>query len=318
MHSRNVLKMGEQPTVHVFVPVYNEERYLEATLKSLQSASDYYDERGGYLNVTVSNNCSTDGSLRIIKEFAKKNSNWEIRNTEKTLSGDQHFNKLIQSCRTKYICIIGAHDLISRNYFHELEICLDQSIASPLVFCKEFVDLNGTGENAQKVEFRYDFSGVPSNRFWQSIYYLSNATCIQGMIETKKLQSIHAFESQVSDLVWLHGLLKFGKFTYNENASYIRTNPIRPSEYTDPKVRKLKSGRTAMQISLLRTWTPPELSMLSIIFARIVIALKFSTKTQNKVIFQIIRKLSQSSISPATRRKETSSHTTPIGEIISN
>ena len=231
MHRSDGLTMKDKPTLHVFVPVHNEEPYLHNTLSSIESAANFYEMQGKSLKVTISNNASTDKSLDIIKNFSEKKPEWEIRDTRNVLSGDQHFNNLIQSCRTDYICIVGGHDLVSEGYFYELEKTLRINQSSSLAFCTEFIDLVGLGQNAHRVEFRYDFSSEEIIRFWQSILYLGNATCIQGVIETRKLQEIHAFESKVSDLVWLHGLLRFGKFLYTEEASYIRTNPIRPAGY---------------------------------------------------------------------------------------
>lgn len=316
MHRRDGLAMNNKPTLNVFVPVHNEERYLQKTLSSIEAAANFYEMQGKRLKVTISNNASTDKSLDIIKNFAEKKPEWEILDTRKELSGDQHFNNLIQSCTTDYVCIVGGHDLVSEGYFYELEKTLRINRGSPLVFCSEFIDLEGLGQSAHKVDFEYNFSSEDIIRFWQSILYLGNATCIQGVIETRKLQEIHAFESKVSDLVWLHGLLRFGKFIYTENASYIRTNPIRPVGYRNPKIRKLLSDRTTMEVSLLTAWTPPELSIVSKRLARFVILLKFSTKSHHVFLFRVFRRISQVFIVPPAGSKDTSSQGAPIVEIL--
>jgi len=56
--------MGQIPLkVSVVIPVYNEERYLEACLKSLMNQSEPADE------IIVVNNNSTDNSVKIAKQF---------------------------------------------------------------------------------------------------------------------------------------------------------------------------------------------------------------------------------------------------------
>jgi len=309
--------MLEKPTLHVFVPVYNESKYLEATLNSIKDASEYYEKQGRQIRVTVSNNFSSDGSAKIISQFAERNTNWEIRNTRQLFSGDQHFNSLIQSCETEYICIIGGHDLVSISYFYDLEHCLASNVNTVLAFSKEYIDESGEAEIAREAYFKYSFSNNSPQRFWQSIFYLGNATCIQGVISTKYLQSVNAFESQVSDLVWLHGILKFGTFSYSDKSAYVRTNPIRADGYLNPKIRKLTSKRRKMESALLEAWTPQEFSLLDRRVAAFVIKLKFSTSSDKVVMFRLLRKSSKYFISPASGAKIFSNISLPIRKILS-
>ncbi len=310
--------MTQNPTIHVFVPVHNERKYLEATLNSVEKATNFYEKQGRKIKVSVSDNLSNDGSDQIIKNYRKRNLNWDFRKTQTLLSGNEHFNDLIQSCRTKYICIIGGHDLISENYFHELEFWMDRNKNAVLTFCKEYVDESGNGRDVREVEFNYDFDSDAQLRFWQSILYLGNATCIQGLIYTKHLQSVNAFESQVSDLVWLHGILKHGVFTYNDKASYIRTNPIRPSGFVNPKERKLNSDGKKMEVSLLETWTPEGLSPFKENLAAAIVRMKFSNRKYKVAQFRFLRKLSQAIIPPASGAKVFSLQSTPIQKILSD
>jgi glycosyltransferase involved in cell wall biosynthesis len=309
--------MFEVPTIQVFVPVHNEDKYLDATLNSIEHAANFYTNQGKQIKITVSNNSSRDGSMEIIGAFAKRNPNWEIRTSKELLSGDVHFNNLIQSCQTKYICIVGGHDLVSRSYFHELELCISRSNGAVLAFSREFVDESGDGKFARETDFSYKFASDESRRFWQSIFYLGNATCIQGLISTRHLQGVNAFKSQVSDLVWLHGILKYGTFAYSKETSYIRTNPIRPGDYLNPKIQKIKSNRTRMEVSLLEAWIPENFSIPIRKVASILIRLKFSTVLHKRVAFRIFRRLSQFSISPASGAKNFSNKLIPISKILS-
>ena len=311
------ISMLEKPTIHVFIPVHNESKYLEATLNSIKNASDYYEKQGRQIQVTVSNNFSSDDSPKIISQFVERNPNWEFRNTSQLLSGDQHFNGLIQSCKTAYICIIGGHDLVSTSYFYNLEHCLTSNESAVLAFSKEFIDESGEAESAREAYFRYSFSRNLPHRFWQSIFYLGNATCIQGLIVTKYLQSINAFESQVSDLVWLHGILKFGTFSYSDKCAYVRTNPIRANGHRNPKIRKLTSNRKRMELALLEAWTPEEFSLINRRVAAFVIKLKFSSCSYKVGIFRILRKSSQYFFSPASGAKIYSHIPLHIQEIVS-
>jgi len=301
-------------SLSIIIPVYNEERYLEATLRSIRVSELDYLNRNKQLNVTISNNGSTDRSGQIIEGFSKKYPHWKIINSSRTISGDEHFNSLIRDCKTEFICIVGGHDLVSRSYFFNLENTLKNSPKSPLCFGEEYIDEEGTGIRAKKVNFSYKFSERSNIRFWQSIFYLSNATCIQGVIRTKLLQAIDAHRTQVSDLVWLHGLLKWGPFVYTDNALYIRMNPIRPSNFPDPKVRKLISSREPMEIAVLRVWNIG--GIWTNLFAKYIIIWKFSRSHLRHSLFIILRRIYSVLFQPATRSFKTELPTKSFNEIL--
>jgi glycosyltransferase involved in cell wall biosynthesis len=303
-------------SLSVIIPVYNEERYLEATLRSVRTSELDYLGRRTRLSVTISNNGSTDRSRDIIESFSKKYPHWNVINSSINISGDEHFNSLIRDCKTEFVCIIGGHDLVSRSYFYSLENTLRNNPKSPLCFSEEYLDQEGTGETAKKVDFSYNFSEDSNIRFWQSIFYLSNATCIQGVIRTKLLQAIDAHKAKVSDLVWLHGLLKWGSFSYTDDAVYIRMNPIRPNNYTNPKIRKLRSLKEPMSIGLLSNWKIDNL--YSILLARIIINNKFSLNPYRITVFRIVRKISQIFLPAATQSRTISDHKFQIHDLLND
>ena len=301
MYCDNEVDASLEISLYIIIPVYNEEQYLEATLRSVRISELYYLGRRTQLNVTISNNGSTDRSRDIIESFSKKYPHWNTINSSRTISGDEHFNSLIRDCKTEFVCIVGGHDLVSRSYFYNLENTLRNSPKSPLCFGEEYIDEEGIGERAKKVDFSYKFSEQSNIRFWQSIFYLSNATCIQGVIRTKPLQAIDAHRAKVSDLVWLHGLLKWGPFTYTDDSLYIRMSPMRPRNYTNPKIRKLTSPKEPMSTGLLNNWKIDNL--YAPLLARIIINHKFSQNPYRIMIFRIVRKISQMFLPAATQSR---------------
>jgi glycosyltransferase involved in cell wall biosynthesis len=312
----NELEDVREISLTVFVPVYNEERYLEATLRSVEQSANHYEEIKGKIKVVISNNGSSDHSSEIISIFLKRNPFWQIRNSQVMLSGDIHFNNLIHSCETEYICIVGAHDLVSKSYFYALEEQLSQNLKSPLCFSNEYLDKKGSGQFANQVDFKYKFSTNEIERFWQSIFYLSNATCIQGVIRTELLKRIDAYDSKVSDLVWLHGLLANGPFLYNNKAAYIRMHPVRPQNFMNPKVRKLSSNKIDMEIAILKSWTPDNLNAIFTKFARVAIRCKFNQRILWKFVFRMARKISSIVIVPPSRALITSENQEPYSNIL--
>jgi hypothetical protein len=303
-------------SLSVFVPVHNEENYLKATLNSVREAEEFYSAIEGRLKVVVSINGSSDRSLEIAETFLVDNKHWDLRIIETALDGEQHFNRLIQSCNTEYLCIVGGHDLVSQRYFYELEKLMKKSTESPLCFSREFVDFAGNGIDAFEANFRYRFSSKDETRFWQSIFYLGNATCIQGIVRTDLIKAIQALGTKTPDLVWLHGLLEHGPIVYSDNASYIRTNPLRATDFVPNKIKNLKSAKISMDKAALEAWSPRGSSRLKLLLARFVLTMKFSSSVFHQGVFQILRKVSQMFLVPPCRRKLFSNSSEKVVEIL--
>ena len=66
-----------KPKISIFLPIYNKAKYLKRSITSIQKQSLKEIE------IIPVNDCSTDNSLNIIKEFAKKDSRIKIINNNK-------------------------------------------------------------------------------------------------------------------------------------------------------------------------------------------------------------------------------------------
>ena len=89
----------------IIIPIKNKEKYISRTLKSCfkQSLSSrYYD-------VIVVNDCSNDGSLRVINRFKKKY-NFKLINNLKTLGPGISRNIALKHSKTDYILFLDADD----------------------------------------------------------------------------------------------------------------------------------------------------------------------------------------------------------------
>jgi glycosyltransferase involved in cell wall biosynthesis len=287
----------------VIIPIFNEERYLTSTLTSIENATrQCIDNLGFEPRVIASDNASTDSSYTILKYFKERNPKWEIRSRTLKVSGTEHFKSLITEVDTEYLSIIGAHDRISKSYFKDL---LEVSIKypnSPIYFGDEYLDSSGKAENALRILYSYNFSKKDIERFWQSILYLGRATCIQGLVRTRWIQNIHVSNTAGSDLVWLHGLLKYGPITYVEKANYIRTNPIRNLQMTTQSTASVESSKNEVGILILNSWCPYPKSSIFYRLARYLTSLKYSQHKAKDLVFRILRKGSLVLISRPVRK----------------
>ena len=103
----------EQPAVSVIVPVYNVEKYLRECLDSIvaQTLTD--------LEILLINDGSTDGSLEILKEYAKKDG--RIKVIDKPNEGyGKTMNRGIEMATGEYIGIVESDDWIEPDMYETL------------------------------------------------------------------------------------------------------------------------------------------------------------------------------------------------------
>jgi len=94
------------PLVSVLVPVYNCAEYLAACLDSILAQSYIHFE------LIIVNNCSTDTSLAMAKEYAKKNARITLHDNETFVNAEQNHNiaaRLI-SAKSEYVKFVQADD----------------------------------------------------------------------------------------------------------------------------------------------------------------------------------------------------------------
>ena len=89
--------------VSVILPVYNVEPYLRQCLNSIvnQTFKDF--------EIVIINDCSTDNSLRIIKEYQQKDSRIILLNMPKNQGLSNARNEGIKKARGEYLLFLDKH-----------------------------------------------------------------------------------------------------------------------------------------------------------------------------------------------------------------
>src|SRR5215813_7302249 len=99
---------GDQPLVSVITPVYNGELYLRECIESVLAQT--------YRNwdYTIVNNCSTDRTLEIAREFAARDSRLRIHNNETFVRVIPNHNIAFRqiSPASKYCKPVAADDML--------------------------------------------------------------------------------------------------------------------------------------------------------------------------------------------------------------
>ena len=103
----------KRDSISIIIPVYNVEKFIIETLKSVKNQITSPDE------VIIINDGSTDNSLNIIKNFSS-NKEWRIFNTlNQGLGLTRNYGKYL--ARSEYIFFLDSDDLILNNFIYEMK-----------------------------------------------------------------------------------------------------------------------------------------------------------------------------------------------------
>ena len=93
------------PKISIIFPVYNGEKYLRESINSILSQTFESFE------LILINDCSADGSQKIINEFAKRDKRIVLINNQKNIGLPKTLNKGLESAKGKYIARMDQDDI---------------------------------------------------------------------------------------------------------------------------------------------------------------------------------------------------------------
>lgn len=162
------------PKLSVLVPVYNVEKYLAQCLQSL------VDQTLPEIEIICVNDGSTDGSLKIIKDFMANDARITCISKKNSGYGDS-MNRALAEARGEYVTILESDDWIDKDAYLEMYRVAEEVHADVVKsnFYRMRTLKNGASENtkiteisAQKVinprEDREIFKFAPA--IWSAIY----------------------------------------------------------------------------------------------------------------------------------------------------
>ena len=168
-----------KPLISVIMPNYNGFAFVAETIKSVLNQT--YDN----LEVIVIDDCSTDGSVNIIKEFAKNDCRLSIIENDSNNGVSYVRNLGIQLAKGDYIALIDNDDIWEPDKLErQLAIALE---GNEIVYCSyDFIDEKG---NSIKKPFI-----VPTKTTFNSMLSSSVISCSTAFINSSLLKK-HPFDS---------------------------------------------------------------------------------------------------------------------------
>ena len=105
---------NNKPLVSVIMPVYNAEEFLDRSISSVINQT--YDN----LEILLIDDCSTDNSYNILKEYAKKDKRIKVFHNQENQHVSETRNVGIRNSTGKYLYFIDSDDFIDNDYIEHL------------------------------------------------------------------------------------------------------------------------------------------------------------------------------------------------------
>lgn len=171
------------PAVTITVPCFNEEEFIESTLRSLMAQT----ERD--IEILVCDNASSDSTPEIVERLGQEDARIKLLPSEKNLGGRQNFIRAFALGDAPYFMWAGAHDLYAPEFVENLKDSLDRNPDAVISFCDSvFIDRSGrTVENPPPLAAFELTQSDPAERFIRLIWQLNRCDMLHGLMRRGKV-----------------------------------------------------------------------------------------------------------------------------------
>jgi glycosyltransferase involved in cell wall biosynthesis len=183
------------------MPVYNGERWLPAAINCILDQT-YRD-----LELVVSDNASTDASLRIAQAYAERDERVRVVSNQINVGVDRNYSRLVAHARGEYFKWASANDLCDPRLIEKCVAVLDAHPEAGVCYARTrlFVDSPEGGADYDDGVATADADPVRRFRYVLERTRLNNA--INGLIRTSALRTTSLIAPYYSSDIVLLGEL---------------------------------------------------------------------------------------------------------------
>jgi glycosyltransferase involved in cell wall biosynthesis len=169
--------------ISIAMAAYNGEKYIKEQIDSILNQT-YHD-----FELIVCDDCSTDSTWSILREYEQKDKRIRCYLNEKNLGFNKNFEKAIGLCKGEYIAISDQDDIWTADH---LAVLLE-NIGNNLICCGDSMLINENGENIYKYSEIFDDISLVDTAEKKVLRILYGAHLFTGacmLIRVKALQKI--------------------------------------------------------------------------------------------------------------------------------
>lgn len=199
------------PLLTIVIPAYNAEKYISETIESiLKQEVDFNFE------IFISDDCSTDNTYNICKEYSEKYNFINVIKQNKNIGMTKNQYFVITYPKTKYVAYIDSDDIYyDQNYLSQQVEILEKNPDVELAF-SNIISFNSL-LNEENV--RIKGKKIPPTKFnlhdyLKNTYTITNSTIVFRSSSTKDIPSFYTEYFQFDWLFHIHHGLK-GNFYFN-------------------------------------------------------------------------------------------------------
>lgn len=215
VNPRGAPAAGAGPLVTIGCAVYNGEATLERALAAVV-AQDY-----PHLEILVSDDCSTDGSLSICEDFVRQDPRIKILRNRENIGLTENFNLLITEATGQYFMWADQDDIRDKSFVSKAVAALE---ADPdAVLCHSHTGVfQGDPDDLKYIITLKGVDGVESRvlRYFMFLNYFSD-TALYGLIRTSALKQTRLRRHLGAANSLLFELLLLGKFIQIPEVLYL-------------------------------------------------------------------------------------------------
>ena len=151
--------------ISFILPVYNAERYLSICLDSILNQGIEKDD----FEIILVEDCSTDGSLQICKDYSSKYKNIFLIENDKNIGVGLTRNKGMACAKGEYIHFVDSDDYLFPNSIQKL-LSLDLIKYSPDIIWFEYNSTTNNYKGQNKIIYKGNYNEYCSTRLGISVW----------------------------------------------------------------------------------------------------------------------------------------------------
>lgn len=264
----------KQPLVTIGMPLFNEEQFLQSALLSMLEQN--YEN----IEIIISDNCSTDKTVEICKNFTQQYSHLSIYQTDRNIGSLANFIRVLEMAQGQYFLWAAGHDLWSKNYISECVNALEAHDNATIAFgTPSWINANGLPFNRQPSWF--DTRSMSSVERFYTVFW-GSMNPILGVIRRESLLKTPIINTVGSDLIMLSNLALLGEFIHVPECSWCRREFRLEATHSD-KINRYKTAEQGFSKSIAARLFP----LLRLPFELIKLVVRCEVPGTDKVIILI-------------------------------
>jgi len=204
------------PLASFGLPVYNGERFIAATIESILNQTETAFE------LIVSDNASTDSTLKIVQEYAGCDSRVRVLRQNSNIGAVANFQAVLQAAHGTYFAWAGDHDFYNRRWLEECIDAFDEHPNAVLAY-PWYGGISMAGDELYRHRASFNTLGM---NVWQRIAAVTDmrggGSRIYGCFRREALRQVRVHPCAWWDRLFLTSLAAHGEFVQIERVLWFR------------------------------------------------------------------------------------------------